>query len=384
MIIANSASMIDHFNRDNIAILEDLGYEIIVAANFHKGNSSTDSKIKAFYDELIERHITVIDLPVPRKVTGIGATIKSIKILKNFLASTPCDLIHTQTPFGGVVGRLAAKKQRKAGKTKVIYFVHGFHFFKGSGIKSWTIYYTLEKYLTKFTDILITLNKEDYNFSLRKFKNLSIKYVPGIGVNTNKIADISIDRDAKLKSLHLPTDKHIILNVSELIPRKNVADSIKAFANSNRGDAILVICGKGDGLDELKALANDLGVSNSVYFLGYRTDILEIYSISDLFLFSSRQEGLSVAVMQAMATGIPAVISDIRGNRDLLLPDSDRINEPFLIKQGDISAYSSSINTLLDDALYREKVGRTNYNNCRKYFDLKTVHQLMLEIYKEV
>ena len=150
MLIANSASMIDHFNRDNISILQSMGCEITVAANFKEGNSSSKARVKEFKNELTDSGIDVIDLPIPRKVTQLGKTMRSISILKAYLRNNPCKLIHTQTPFGGVVGRLAAKHFRKTDNTKVIYFAHGFHFFKGAPKKNYLIYYNIEKYLSKY------------------------------------------------------------------------------------------------------------------------------------------------------------------------------------------------------------------------------------------
>ncbi len=148
LLVANSASMIDHFNRDNIAILKSLNYEITVAADFHHGNSSTKERINEFKSELLEQEIEVLPLSIPRSLAHIPEMFKSISRLKKHIAEHPYEIIHTQTPFGGVVGRLAAKKTRKQNKTKIIYFVHGFHFFKGASAKNHIIYYNIEKYLS--------------------------------------------------------------------------------------------------------------------------------------------------------------------------------------------------------------------------------------------
>lgn len=132
------------------------------------------------------------------------------------------------------------------------------------------------------------------------------------------IHNIQVDKAAKCLSLGIPTDKKIILTVAELIPRKNLEGAIRAFAGMRNHDSILVICGKGHLAEQLKKLSQDLDIADRVFFLGYRTDILEIYHIADIFLFTSYQEGLPVSVMQAMAAGLPVIASDIRGNRDLL------------------------------------------------------------------
>ena len=380
MLVANSASMIDHFNRDNILLLQQKGYAITVAANFREGNSSTDEKIAEFRKELEENNIDIIDLPIPRKVTDLKNTKKSISILKNYLEKNPCSIIHTQTPFGGVVGRLAAKKYRKKGKCKVIYFAHGFHFFKGAPLKNKIIYYNIEKYLAKYTDCLITLNMEDYNVACRKFKKTTVKYVPGVGIKTDEVHNTYPIEKNKKKELGLPDDKRIVLNVSELIPRKNVESTFKAFSRLDRDDCILVICGKGVLHDSLIKLSQNEGIADKVYMLGYRTDILEIYKLADVFISTSHQEGLSVATMQAMASGLPVVASDIRGNNDLLLGKS----KDYLVKTNNIDGFTRKLEELLGNKKLRNEIGKLNYTNCKKYFDLEKTHNLMSAIYDEL
>lgn len=381
LLIANSASMIDHFNKDNIRILQDMGYTISVAANFQEGNSSTAERIRAFASELAAQDIEIIDLPIPRKVTELGKAHKSIRILKRYMKNHPCQIVHTQTPFGGVVGRLAAKKFRKQNGTKVIYFVHGFHFFHGASLKNYLLYYNVEKWLSHITDCLITLNQEDYQAAKQRFHHPNVHYVPGVGVDTDAIASIHVDKKDVCQRFGLPSDKKIILTVAELIPRKNVETVIRAFAKSNRDDAILAICGKGVLAEPLAQLAQDLNVGDRVFFAGYHTDVLDLYRCSDLFLFSSFQEGLSVAVMQAMAAGLPIIASDIRGNRDLLASEPHALGRHYLLPTKDADAYASKINEILNDKKLAQTLGQENYINCKKYFDITLVHKLMTTIY---
>lgn len=384
LLIANSASMIDHFNKDNIRILQDMGYHITVAANFKEGNSSTKERIDAFSQELARQGIDIIDLPIPRSVTQIGKTLKSISILRRYMKKHPCRIVHTQTPFGGVVGRLAAKKARRQGVSKVIYFVHGFHFFHGAGIKNYLLYYNIEKILSHYTDCLITLNNEDFTAAKEKFHHPNVRYVAGVGVDTDAIASHPVDKASVRKRFHIPSDKRIILTVAELIHRKNVEGCIRAFAQTNRTDAVLVICGKGILLDSLKELCDTLNVRDSVLFAGYRTDVLDLYRTADLFLFTSYQEGLPVAVMQAMAAGLPVIASDIRGNRDLLAQEPDGPCAGCLLPVTDTDAFASKICEILDNQSLAQALGMENYRMCKQYFDIRIVHDAMSKIYHEL
>lgn len=382
MLLANSASMIDHFNRDNLTVLESLGYSVVVAANFDDGNSSTDEKIATFRKELLERKVEILNLPIPRSLRKLKDAFSAIKMLRRYLSKNPCELIHTQTPFGGVVGRLAALPFRKRG-TKVIYFVHGFHFFKGAPIKNYIFYYPVERILSKCTDCMISLNREDYQVLKKQFRHPHTYYVPGIGVDTKNIAEWSIpDKAALLNEFSIPENAPIVLVVAELIPRKNLVTAIDAFAKVTDKSCHLILCGKGELLDALTARAKELDLFERVHFAGYREDIFSFYSLADVFLFTSHQEGLSVAMMQAMAAKLPIVASDIRGNRDLLQPYRDCECKNYLVAPDDVDGFAKKLNELLASPSKRQKLGEQNYKNCQKYFDISIVHKKMETIYK--
>ena len=203
-------------------------------------------------------------------------------------------------------------------------------------------------------------------------------------MDTDTIASICVDKADVCRRFGLPSDKKIILTVAELIPRKNVETSIRAFAKSNRDDAILAICGKGVLEPSLKELAQKLQVGDRVFFAGYHTDVLDLYHCADLFLFTSFQEGLSVAVMQAMAAGLPIIASDIRGNRDLLASEPHTRSKHYLLPTKDADAYAAKINKILNDPALAQALGEENQTNCRKYFDISLVHKLMTTIYTEL
>lgn len=381
MLIANSASMIDHFNKDNINILKSLGYDITVAANFKEGNSSTNERITEFENELREQNIDIIDLPVPRSISQFINIFRSISMLKKYIIEHPCALIHTQTPFGGVIGRIAGKKFRKKTDTKVIYFVHGFHFFKGASLKNYIVYYNIEKYLSRFTDCLITLNNEDYTAATDKLKAVSVEYVPGVGIDTDCVNNIVIHKQAKRTELGISPDSKVILTIAELIPRKNIETSIKAFSKLDDKSCILVICGRGKLLDNLNKLCVTLGIQDRVIFAGYRTDILEICKLADIYLFTSFQEGLPVAVMQAMASGLPVIASDIRGNRDLVHSSGSTLNFDCLVAPTDVKGFTTKLNYLLDNPELCKKLGDKNISICKNNFDIAIVHNQMTKIY---
>lgn len=241
--------------------------------------------------------------------------------LKHIIQENHYDIIHCHTPVAGVLSRLAARSSKD---TTVIYTAHGFHFYKGAPLLNWLVYYPVERFCAKFTDKLITINQEDYkrakNWSLRN--NGKVYYVPGVGVDLEKFNIKFIGKKTKIKELGIAENEKIILSVGELIKRKNHEVIIRSLSKLKDKNFVYIICGRGPLLAQLKELAVQLGLEEKVKLLGFRKDIVEICKIADLFVFPSIHEGLPVALMEAMACGIPCIASDVRGNRDLLSSDN--------------------------------------------------------------
>lgn len=243
------------------------------------------------------------------------------KQLKQIIETNHYDIIHCHTPVAGVITRLVA---RNAKCTTVIYTAHGFHFYQGAPLINWLIFYPVERFCASFTDKLITINKEDYNRA-KKWKLChkgKVYYVPGVGVDLEKIQKIKINKIEKKKEIGITDDIKIILSVGELNKNKNHEVIIRALSKINNKNFIYLICGKGELKDYLQNLATELGISDKVKLLGYRKDVLEICKVADLFVFPSKREGLPVSLIEAIACGANCLASDVRGNRDLLSSDN--------------------------------------------------------------
>lgn len=299
--------------------------------------------------------------------------IKAYKQLEKLIQENNYEIIHCHTPVAGVLTRLAARKNKN---TTVIYTVHGFHFFKGAPLINWLIYYPVERFCARFTDKLITINKEDYErakrFSLRK--NGKVYYVPGVGINLEKIQNLKVDIKQKKTEFGILEDIPVLLSVGELIKRKNHETVLKALNQIKDKNFIYLICGRGVLMEYLKNLTKQLGLESKVKFLGFRKDIAEICKTADLFIFPSYQEGLPVALMEAMAAGLTVIASNVRGNRDLI--DNKNLFEP-----DNINEITSLIEKRLDD-MKKNGFGKVAYTNLEQY-SLTNVLKQMTEIYSE-
>ena len=280
--------------------------------------------------------------------------IKAYRDLKKIIQENDFDIVHCHTPVGGVVARLAAKKSRKNG-TKVIYTAHGFHFYKGAPLKNWMLFYPVEYLLSKITDILITINKEDYQLAQKRFKAGKTVYIPGVGIDITKFdrnrfsADFIQDKRA---SLGLRPGEKMVLSIGELIPRKNHEVTIRAIHKLNDPNVKLFIVGQGKLMSNLQSLIFELGLEKNVFLLGYRYDVAELLCCADLFVLASKQEGLPVVLMEAIASRTKAICSDVRGCRDL-------VGKEALFEQYNVESVSRSIS----DHLYDDYT----FNNLQQY-----------------
>lgn len=305
--------------------------------------------------------------------------LKSYKILKKIIDDGEFDIVHCHTPVGAMLTRLAALDARKNG-TKVFYTAHGFHFYKGAPLINWLLYFPVEKWLAHYTDVLITINKEDYERA-KSFKAKKVYYVPGVGIDLKKFNSMVIDKNRKRKDLGIAENEFVLLSVGELIKRKNQELVIRALGNlKSKGkldDIKYIICGKGKLEQYLYELVKKMKVEENVIFLGYRNDISEICNCCDLFIFMSLQEGLPVALMEAMACGLPCICSKIRGNIDLI---EDGISG--ICIENKLELVEEAICKLKKDRKLLDGFKKNEKLTIKKY-DLKNIINEMRKIYKD-
>ena len=198
----------------------------------------------------------------------------------------------------------------KRNSIKSIYTAHGFHFFKGAPLKNWFLFYPVEWFFSWFTDVLITINKEDYTRATKHFHAKKIEYVPGVGVDVKSFSKCNVSKQEKRKELGIPENAFVFVSVGELNDNKNHRTIIEALAKINDKKVVYALCGIGNLLDELKNICIELGVEDRVFFLGFRKDIKEILYASDVFVFPSLFEALPIAPIEAQAAKLPCLISD--------------------------------------------------------------------------
>ncbi len=373
LILASVASMIDQFNMQNIQLLIDNGYQVDVVCNCKTGNTISEERVQSLISILENKGVSVIHVPIPRKITDIKGIASSLSQVKRMCNDNRYTLLHCHSPIGSVVARLAAMRSRKKYGTKVIYTAHGFHFYKGAPKQNWAIFYPIEKLCSRFTDVLITINREDYTFAQNHMKAGQIAYIPGVGVDTDKFKLANFDIAAKRNELGINNDDLVLLSVGELNQNKNHETVLRSIAKLENSKIHYFIAGQGDKDQHLLELASELGVN--LHLLGYRTDVVELLNAADVFVFPSYREGLSVALMEAMASGLPCIASAIRGNVDLIDAEGG-----YLFQPTDVEGFSKGIELLSENAEMRHSMGEHN-SVVMNSFSVAKVNARMEELY---
>lgn len=394
LLVTTVSGFVPQFEMDNVRILQEMGFEVHYASNYRNPSYGNDNH-RLDGTGIIRHQIDFVRSPFD------PANVKVYRQLCALMRRQKFDLIHCHTPMGGVMARFAARRTRTG---PVIYTAHGFHFFKGASAINWLCYYPMEKFLSRFTDQQICINREDYQRAKRKFHARYVNYIPGAGLDSGRIHRMTEEEERQKKAqLGLPENRRILLSSGELIKRKNHETMIRAIAEYKKAgsqagnhaetpmDFLYVICGHGVLEERLKKLAESLGVADAVRFLGYREDIMEIYCIADIFVFPSYQEGLPMALLEAMASGLPVLCSDIRGSRDLMgepVSQTGRLwhcSGGIMVKNADdVKAYQEALAKLLSaDSGELIRMGKVNVAKSRK-FDRTAVHERMEKIYRRL
>lgn len=302
--------------------------------------------------------------------------LKGYRDMKGLLAENRYDIIWTNEPVMGVVTRLAANKYRRQG-TKVIYMCHGFHFYKGASLPSWLLFYPVERFMSRFCDMIVTINRED-EARAKTFHCPRVEYIHGIGVNTDRLHQRDERSDVRAE-LGLDENDFLVLSVGEINENKNHQIILRALAQLNDPEIHYILCGKGERLTYLQALAAELGLADRVHFLGYRRDVVDICAQADVFAFPTRREGLGLAPLEAMYCGLPVVASDTRGIQDYTVEGKSG----FLRNSEDAPGFAEGIKALKDDPALRRSCGAYNRESM-KVFCLDQVKAEVLTMIQSV
>ena len=368
LLTATVQSHICQFHKPLVQMLRENGdFEIHVAARDNLGEKN-GLKLD-FVDK-------VYNVPFERSPFN-PKNIKAHRELKRIIDQNGYDFIHCNTPVGGVVTRLAARKARKKG-AKVFYTAHGFHFYQGASKKNWLTYYPVERMLARRTDKLITINEEDFLLADTRFA-CKAERIHGVGVDTSRYFTVSAEEAAALKIQYgFSEEDRLILCVGELLPNKNQKQIIRSMPTIIREvpTAKLLLAGNGSNRENLEALVTELGLEEHVTFLGYCTVLQDYQRFVDVGVSCSIREGLGVNLIEAMLNRNPVVGTRNRGHNELIREGENG----YLVDVGDTDSLAQAVIRLLLDPALRQKLGERGSEIAQGY-SVTRVKDELKEIY---
>lgn len=345
--------------------LQKRGYEIHIA-----------TKLEERKYELEEKRIICHNIDFTRSVEPLAALISLVQLIK-LMRKNQFSLVHVHTPMAAFLGRLAAKLTHTR---PMLYTAHGFHFYKGAPWYYWAFIYPAEYLAGKWTDGLIVINQEDYinaqKMGFQPKKNLFFTH--GVGIDLQQITKLSlIDNTNIREELNINDEDIVISCIAEFTPNKNHIFLLKAWdkITHDKNNVHLLFIGNGKYFKFLKKQVEKKSLPR-VYFLGHRTDVSQIIAKSDIITLVSKREGLPRSIMEAMSLRKPVVVSNIRGNRDLVKHGENG----FLAELGDVNGLIFSLKKFINDAELRTNMGKVSLERIKEY-DIEKILIEMASIY---
>lgn len=359
---------LDTVSRPCLKIAKEMGYDVILGVN-----RKHPEKLKCS-----EMDISFYNSHTFRSIFSFKDNYIAYKNLCELLKEGDVEVIHCNTPIGGFVGRICGKKYKVP---KIIYTAHGFHFYKGAPLLYNTLIKWIEFFLAHWTDVIITINEEDYQNAkkMKLRKNGKVYKLNGVGIDVDRYKNIVIDKLVKRNELGLKSNDFICIGLGRLEENKNYSVSIKAISKLNDSNIHFIICGDGPQRKKLEVLSKKLGVDKQIHFLGFRTDVDELLSMSDCYISTSKREGLPRALMEAMACGLPCIVSKIRGNVDLL----ENGKGGYVFECMDINDISDKIRNLINNRKLIDIMKEYNLKAIKSY-DVSVVKNELEKIYEEM
>jgi glycosyltransferase involved in cell wall biosynthesis len=285
------------------------------------------------------------------------------------------DLVATHTSKGGFIGRLAAKL---AGARHIVHHAHGFAFRETQGRWTRRFYVLLERIAARACSVIVSVSEDHRRDAIRARVAAAEKIVTILnGIDVDSFGRTSM-QEARQK-LGLEGEDPLIGVANRLAPKKGMEHLIEAFRQIHEchPHVRLVLLGEGPSQTELERQARSTGFGDRIHFPGFRRNVPELLAAFDIIAQPSISEGLSLAILEAMAAGKPVVTCDIPGNREIITSGVNGI----LVPPSDPPALAMVIGSLLDNSPYARELAKTAQADCRKRFSQDRMVRQTLSLY---
>ena len=359
LFVASITRHILAFHIPYLKMFSDAGFEVHVAS---KGEEEIP---------YCEEHFEIEFERSPFKISNI----KAYKELKKIIDEGNYDIIECNTPVASVLTRMATKKTRKQNNTRVIYIAHGFHFYKGAPLINWLTFYPVEKHLSKYTDDLITINEEDFEFAKDKMKAKRVHHIHGIGVNEKNFSkEVSMAERKELREkLKLHDNDFVLFFAGELNKNKNQIMLIETMRDLVKENPRIKLLLAGDGVlkEHYENKIREYKLEENVHLLGYRNDVPEILKAVDLYVSASKREGFGINLVEAQISGVPVIASKNRGHKEIIKNHKNGL----LFSINSVSELLIDIRTIKDNEKFRQSIISAARKSVKAFYIANTLEE---------
>jgi glycosyltransferase involved in cell wall biosynthesis len=311
------------------------------------------------------------------------ADLRAIFKLYNVFRKIRPDVVHTHSSKTGVLGRIAAKF---AGVPAVIHTVHGFPFDSAENVVQRWFYVGLEWVSAQFCDAMVLLKNADLEFSHRTLQvpRNKLHLIPnGVAMNGFEPMTRQFRKLNRTRLLGCPADETCIAMTGRLWEQKNPECFVNAaitVLKTGVTNTSFYLIGDGPLRPMLQEMIDLSGFSEKIKILGWRNDVPVLLQVMDVFVLPSRWEGLSLAILEAMASGLPVVASDIPGNTDLV--DDGVTGYQF---KGEVpSSLAEKLLLLIADPEKRAAMGNRGRTTVDQHYRIESRVKTMEELYVQL
>lgn len=385
LIVTSVYGFLSKFERQNVRLLQEMGFEV------HYASNHDNVVYKSDHDEMQEMGVIFHNIPISQSPLAIATNRKAAFKLKQIITEENIDIVHCHTPTGGMVARLACRNL----DVYMIYTAHGFHFYKGARPIHNLIYYSAEDLMSRWTDCIVTINHEDEN-AAKTMHASKVYRIPGVGIDSDYYRlTYDTDRDKARERLNIEPDVFFMISVGELRENKNQMIILKTLARIRKKMADdeakrklkpgtlkikYGLIGSGRQEEEMREYVKKNDLSDMVCFYGYKSDIRVYLAAADVMVFPSIREGLGMAALEALSTGLPVIASENRGSKEYII---DRRNG-LLVSEDSTKAYSKAVlEAMLREQDSNDLSRRESIRESVSGFSRSETEKIMRKVYED-
>ncbi|MBC8544966.1 glycosyltransferase [Bianquea renquensis] len=381
LILTTTNEFLGKFERENVKILQSMGFAVHYASNMREPHYISDEA------RIQQMGVQTHHIDIARSPFMVQDNLKALRQLVWLIRTCHIQVIHCHTPVGGLLGRLAGLLFR-SWKLMVMYTAHGFHFYKGAPLLNTLVYYRVEKWMARFTDVLIVINEEDY-INARRFrlkKGGHVYKIPGTGLDRDVFKPVTKEkRNLCRERLGIREDEFFLVSIGELNENKNHRVVLEALTklkqrNQNHFNIRYGICGDGFFRQRLERWIQEMGLGDCVTLYGYCLKVPEILGAADATLFPSKREGLGMAGLESLAMGIPVIAADNRGTREYM----EHGKNGYVFPCDDVEGFVEGIERIQNLSAEKKMKMKFHCQNSVKAFDKVYANAVMRRIYSDV